>query len=81
MIYKGLTWNYRFVEEDDCRLVVQLVASIYSFLREALRFVDEHTIYRAYIILKQGNYTYKNEYEGTLDYFYGHATQNKQSGQ
>ncbi|WP_341177868.1 hypothetical protein [Paenibacillus sp. FSL K6-1230] len=35
----------------------------------------------AHIIMKQGNYTYKNEYEGTLDYFYGHATQNKQSGQ
>ncbi|WP_028589505.1 DUF5680 domain-containing protein [Paenibacillus massiliensis] len=56
------------------------VASIYSFLREALRFVDEHMIYRGPHHYEAGQLYIKHEYEGTLDYFYGHATQNKQSG-
>ncbi|MFJ8528286.1 DUF5680 domain-containing protein [Bacillus sp. NPDC094106] len=48
-----------------------IIGPIYSFLRQALRLVDTNSIYRGPNYYESGTYIFKNEYEGTLDCFYG----------
>lgn len=46
-------------------------ASIYGFLRQALRLADTNSVYRGPNHYEDKEYIYKNEYEGTLNRFYG----------
>lgn len=48
-----------------------IIGPIYSFLRQALRLVDTKSIYRGPNRFESGNCIFNNEYEGTLDCFYG----------
>lgn len=48
-----------------------IIGPIYGFLRQALRLVDTESIYRGPNHFESGNYIFKNEYEGTLDCFFG----------
>ncbi|WP_100488222.1 DUF5680 domain-containing protein [Sporolactobacillus pectinivorans] len=48
-----------------------IIAPIYSFFREALRLVDTNSIYRGPHHFGSGNFIFDNEYEGTLDCFFG----------
>ncbi|EZP76984.1 hypothetical protein H839_10318 [Parageobacillus genomosp. 1] len=47
------------------------VASVYAFLRKALRLVDMQAPYRGPRQWQDGPYTYQNDYEGTWERFYG----------
>jgi hypothetical protein len=47
------------------------LASIYAFLRQALRLVNAAAPYRGPQHFEDGPYTYKNTYHGTLELFYG----------
>jgi hypothetical protein len=51
-----------------------IIVPIYSFLRQALRLVDIKSIYRGPKRFESDNYVFKNDYEGTLDCFYGKET-------
>jgi hypothetical protein len=53
---------------------LEQTAPIYAFLREALRLVDELSIYRGPSFYQKQNYIYENQSNGTLDYFYGNET-------
>ncbi|MDR0271453.1 DUF5680 domain-containing protein [Paenibacillus sp.] len=48
-----------------------IIGPIHSFLRQALRLVDTKSIYRGPNRFESSNYIFKNEYEGTLDIFFG----------
>ncbi|WP_010276110.1 DUF5680 domain-containing protein [Paenibacillus senegalensis] len=48
-----------------------ITGPIYGFLRQALKLVDTKSIYRGPNHFESDNYILKNEYEGTLDCFYG----------
>jgi hypothetical protein len=47
------------------------VASVYTFLRKALRLVDVQAPYRGPRQWQDGPYTYQNDYEGTWERFCG----------
>jgi hypothetical protein len=47
------------------------VASVYAFLRKALRLVDVQAPYRGPRQWQDGPYTYQNDFEGTWEHFYG----------
>ncbi|CAH1208108.1 IS1595 family transposase ISBsp8 [Paenibacillus plantiphilus] len=47
------------------------IAPVYGFLRKALMLVDTDSIYRGPHRYVDNNYVFENEYEGTLDDFYG----------
>lgn len=48
-----------------------ITGPIYAFLRQALRLVDTKSIYRGPNHYESDNFVFNNEYEGTLDCFYG----------
>jgi len=48
-----------------------IINSIYDFLKRALMLVDINSIYRGPKYYHLDDYVFKNEYEGTLNCFYG----------
>lgn len=49
----------------------ETVKAVYSFLRQALSLVDEETIYRGPRHYVDGDWEFRNEYEGGLERFRG----------